>query len=249
MENLNKYLICIYGEPASGKTTSLQGIKNQDKWLYICCEAGKEIPFKHNFKTMSLTDPVSLLNVFDAVTANKEIEGVIIDTLDFCLNMYEDLYISKSTSSTFTAWNNYGIFFRELMQDKVVKFGRPVIILAHNSSVYEDGKGYRSCISAKGNLKGNVEAYFNTIIAAKQVSLDELQEYIGKTPLLTINDYDEATGVKYVFQVINSKLTRGDRIRSPMGLFKLNKKENINETFIDNNIQIVIDRISEYYNN
>ena len=48
-------------------------------------------------------------------------------------------------------------------------------------------------------------------------------------------------GFKYVFQTRLTKETVNERIRSPMGMWPRN------ETYIDNNLQNVINRLHEYY--
>ena len=47
--------------------------------------------------------------------------------------------------------------------------------------------------------------------------------------------------MKYVFQTRLTKETVYERIRSPMGMFQ------INETYIDNDVQLVLNRLREYY--
>ena len=46
---------------------------------------------------------------------------------------------------------------------------------------------------------------------------------------------------KYCFQTKLTRETVGERIRGPMGMW------DTNETFIDNNIQLVMNRLHEYY--
>ncbi|MGV8863227.1 MAG: hypothetical protein ACOH2T_18935 [Pseudomonas sp.] len=59
--------------------------------------------------------------------------------------------------------------------------------------------------------------------------------------MLTITEDDELVGFKYVFQTRLTKDTYFERIRSPMGLFK------VNETFIDNNAQLLLNHLTTYY--
>jgi hypothetical protein len=71
------------------------------------------------------------------------------------------------------------------------------------------------------------------------MSLVKLKDYAN--PLLNITEDDEMLGYKHVFQTRLTKETVGERIRSPMGMWDKS------ETFIDNNIQNVIDRLHKYY--
>ena len=47
----NDQLILICGASATGKSASLQNIRNPEKWLYLNTEAGKRLPFKDSFRT------------------------------------------------------------------------------------------------------------------------------------------------------------------------------------------------------
>lgn len=62
-----------------------------------------------------------------------------------------------------------------------------------------------------------------------------------QSKLLTITPEEEALGFKYVYQTRLTKDTVGERIRSPLGMW------DTKETFIDNNLQLVFDRLHEYY--
>jgi hypothetical protein len=92
----------------------------------------------------------------------------------------------------------------------------------------------------KGSLKNNgLESYFTVVIASKKVALKALKDY--GSDFLTITPEEEALGFKYVFQTKITKETVNERLRGPLGLFETK------ETFIDNNIQLVLDRLKEYY--
>jgi len=95
-------------------------------------------------------------------------------------------------------------------------------------------------VPIKGGLKNNgIESYFSNVIASKKIQLTDLEKY--SSSLLNITEEDEMLGYKYCFQTKLTKETVGERLRSPMGMWE------ISETFIDNNAQSVIQRLSEYY--
>ena len=77
------------------------------------------------------------------------------------------------------------------------------------------------------------------VISTKKVPLKALKDY--SNDLLTITPDEEALGFKYVFQTRLTKDTVGERMRGPLGLFETK------ETFIDNNTQLVLNRLHEYY--
>ena len=49
IKDTNDQLLMICGYSGTGKSRSLKNIRNQEKWLYLNCEAGKRLPFKNNF--------------------------------------------------------------------------------------------------------------------------------------------------------------------------------------------------------
>jgi hypothetical protein len=95
-------------------------------------------------------------------------------------------------------------------------------------------------VPVKGALKNNgIEAFFSTVVTARKMSIEKLKDYAN--PLLVITEEDEMLGYKYVFQTKITKDTVNHRIRSAMGMWS------IKETFIDNDAQLLMDRLHHYY--
>lgn len=95
-------------------------------------------------------------------------------------------------------------------------------------------------VKVKGSLMNQgVESFFSTVITTKKVPLKKLKDY--GSPLLNIDPEEDALGLKYVFQTKLTKDTINERMRSPMGMWTTP------ETFIDNDIQHVIDKLHSYY--
>jgi hypothetical protein len=96
-------------------------------------------------------------------------------------------------------------------------------------------------VPVKGSLKNNgIESYFTVVIASKKVPLKTLKDY--GSDLLVITPEEEALGFKYVYQTKITKESVNERLRGPLGLFD-NK-----ETYVDHNMQPVLDRLNAYYN-
>ena len=127
------------------------------------------------------------------------------------------------------------------MQQYVAKSTKNVIFIAHTSdSVNESEMVLETKVPVKGSLKNNgIESYFTVVIGSKKVPLKTLKEY--GSPLLVITPEEEALGFKYVYQTKLTRETVGERLRGPMGMWS-NK-----ETYIDNNMQNVLNRLHEYY--
>lgn len=239
---MNEQLVLISGESASGKSASLRNIPNQERWAYFNCEAGKRLPFRNTFRETKITDPYQIWDGFDYYMndAPSEIDGIIIDTVTFMMEMYESVHVLPS-ADTQKAWSGYAQFWKTLMQDKVAKFGKPVIMLGHTKSqLNESNHTMERSVPVKGSLKNNgLEAYFSTNVSTKRVDLKELEKY-GST-LLDITEEDQMLGYKHVFQTRLTKATVGERIRSPMGLFA------VAETYMDNDAAKLLGHLNEFY--
>lgn len=240
-EKINEQLVLISGESGSGKSASLRGIPKQDRWMYLNCEAGKRLPFRNDFRTFKVTDPYQIYEGFDHAMANPDKwDGIIIDTVTFLMDMFESQYVIGS-ANTQKAWGDYAQFYKNLMQDKVVNFAKPTIILGHTrSELNETAMQMQTAVPVKGSLKNQgIEAYFSTVVSTKKIPIIELEKYGSK--LLTITEEERELGFKHVFQTRLTKQTVGERIRSPMGMFS---KE---EPYIDNDAWALLGHLQHYY--
>ena len=235
-------LILISGFSSTGKSASLRNIRDQEDWIYMGTKTGKRLPFKNKFQTARITDPLQIFEGFDHGIATPEVKGIIVDSLTFMMDMYESQYVLNS-ANTMAAWGNFAQFFKEIMQQKVPTFARPTIFTAHVlATLDEKAMEMTTSVPIKGSLKNNgIEAYFSTVVATKKVTIKELEKYGSK--MLTITDEERELGYKHVFQTRPTKNTTGERIRSPMGMFS---KE---ETYIDNDAQLLLDHLDVYYKN
>jgi antitoxin component of RelBE/YafQ-DinJ toxin-antitoxin module len=127
------------------------------------------------------------------------------------------------------------------MQDKIASSSKNVLVLAHTMDLLNESEGImETLVKVKGStMNQGVEAFFSTVISSKKLPLKKLEKY--QNDHLTITEEEEAVGFKYVFQTLLTKETVNERIRSPMGLWSRN------ETFIDNDAQLLLDHLNEYY--
>lgn len=238
---VNDNLILISGKSATGKSASLMNLKNPEGVAYLNCEAGKKLPFKSKFKEFVITDPMQVYEAFDWAETQPNIHTIIIDTQTYLMDMYESIYVLPSTN-TMQAWGNYAQYFKNLMQQKVAASTKNVIFLAHTADQLNEGEMVMETkVPVKGSLKNNgIESFFSIAIASKKMTIKSLEKY--KSDLLTITEEEQALGFKYVFQCKLTKETVGERIRAPMGLFSTA------ESYVDNDVQKILDRLHEYYN-
>jgi hypothetical protein len=139
------------------------------------------------------------------------------------------------------AWGKFAQFFKVLMQEKVTRLNKPAIFMAHLlDTLDEKAMELKTSVPVKGSLKNNgIEAYFSTVVSTKKKTLKDLEKFSNS--LLTITDEEKELGFKHVFQTRITKETTGERIRSPMGMFT---KE---ETYIDNDVQVLLNHLNQYY--
>lgn len=239
-QSINDHLALIGGKSASGKSASLMGLKNPEGVMYLNCEAGKRLPFKSKFKQFTITDPLQVYEAFDHAEKDDTIHTIVVDSLTYLLDMYESVHVLNS-SNTMKAWGEFSQYFKNLMQIYVARSSKNVMFTAHTlDNLNEAEMVMETKVPVKGALKNNgIESYFSVVITAKKVPIKHLEDY--KNDLLNITPEEEALGFKYVFQTQLTKDTVNERLRGPMGLFTQQ------ETFIDNNLQLVLDRLHEYY--
>ena len=140
-------------------------------------------------------------------------------------------------------WSSFQQYLKNIMQQHVAASTKNIIFTGHiQSFLNEQTMTMEKKIPIKGALaKNGVEAFFSTIVTARTQTLEFLKDYAN--PLLPITEDDELLGYKHVFQTRLTKETIGERgMRAPMGMWS------IKETFIDNDAQVLMDRLIEFYN-
>lgn len=230
--------ILVSAPSGAGKSWSLKDIRGQEGVLYLNSDGGKPLPFKNKFKSVIIDDPYEVHDIIKGNNKAKKYHLIIIDTISFLMDRFESYHI-VGAANTMEGWGKYGNFYRDLMNDFVAKSTCPVIFLGHLDIWTDENSGDTvMSVPVKGALrKVGLESFFTTVISGRKIKLRELT----KNKLLNITDRDRELGYKHVFQTRTTKKTVGDRIRSPDALFS------DDELYIDNNMQVVIDRLSEYY--
>lgn len=237
---MNEHLALICGKSGSGKSASLRNLREPESVLYLNCEAGKRLPFPAKFVQRTVTNPLQVREAFAWAEKQAHIKVIVVDTLTFWLDMYISQFVKPATDGR-AAWGNFAEFFKATMQVDVAKSTKKVIFLAHTLDVYnETAMVMETAIPVAGSLKNQgIEAYFSLVLMCQKVKVDDLVE---GSALLNITDKERAVGFKHVYQTEVTKDTLNTRIRGPMLMW------GDNEVFIDNDIQLVIDRMDQYYN-
>lgn len=242
----------VSGKSATGKSACLMGLaidaegkqrpeEEQKKVMYLVTEAGKLLPFRNKFTTFKIIDPLQVNEAFEYAIANPDkFDTIIVDSQTFLMEQFESQYVLGS-KDTMAGWGKFQQYFKKIMQEYVPQAPQQVIFTAHTLDIMNEGEMIlETKIPVKGALKNcGIESYFSCVISTKRMPINKLAPF--KNDLLTITPSEEAKGFKYVFQTDLTKETIGERIRSPMGMWSTN------ETFIDNNITLVLQRLNEYY--
>lgn len=235
--------ILISGDTGVGKSSTLRNMRGSEGILYLNCDGGKPLPFKTKAKQMTIDDPYEIFAFYDKVIANPgRFHTIVTDTVSFMMNRFESVHVIGS-ANTMTAWGEYGQFFPKLMYDYVSKYDGYSVMYGHEEGILnEETQRMQYSVPVKGALKKNgLEAYFTTVLSAKKVTIKDIEKEAEEGKLLTISDRDRSLGYKHVLQTRTIKATVGDRIRTPFGLFA------DEETYIENDVQLVIDRLTAYY--
>ena len=237
----NDNLVLIGGKSATGKSASLMHIDMPNGVMYLNCENNKKLPFRSGFQEFNVVDPLQIYEGMAQAENMPEIHTVIIDTATYLMDMYETIHVLSSTN-TMKAWGEYAQYWKRLMSQYVARSTKNVIFLAHTMDIMNEKEmAVETMVKVKGSLMNQgLESYFSTVLASKKMSLQALSGF--SSDLLTITPEEEMLGFKYVYQTRLTKETVNERIRSSIGMWE------VNETFIDNNIQLVIDRLHSYYN-
>jgi hypothetical protein len=234
--------ILIGGRSATGKTASLLAMAKDKGIMYLNCDAGKEIPFKNSFTSLTITDPKLVPQAIKEAEGMKHIHTIVVDTITFMMAMYESMYVlTAGEKDKFSAWSDYAQFWKNMMQKEVATSTKNIVFMAHTAhELNEDENVAEVLIKVKGQLMNEgIESWFSNVVATKKLPLVKISPY--KNKYLNITEDDEILGYKYVFQTRLTKETVNERIRGPVGMWSKQ------ETYIDNNVSFLLERLNEYY--
>jgi hypothetical protein len=244
---MNDNLVLVSGKTATGKSMCLRNLKNPEGVMYLNCESNKRLPFRANFMKgpdgkvgFTITDPLQVYEAFDVAESDPNVHTIVVDSLTYLMDMYESMYVIGS-ENTMKMWGEYAQFFKKLMQQHVALSTKNVIFTAHTLDIMnEQEMAMETLVKVKGSLMNQgIESFFSCVISTKKMTLKNLSKY--ESDMLTTSEEEELLGLKYVFQTKLTKETVSERIRGSLGLW-----EN-NETFINNDLQLVFDRLHKYY--
>jgi len=239
---MHKPIIMVGGRSDTGKTASLMNLRNPEGVMYLNFE-GKPPPFNSKFKEVTVTDPYTLQTVTNKLieTGTEKYHTLVVDSITACMALYSTKYIGKDCTNKMAAWGDYGSFYDKWGKQQLPLLQQQVIVLAHIAD-YEDKDTLDTYTQAvvQGKLKNiGLEADFGLVVNTVVMPVDKLKEF--ENPYLTITEEDEIEGFKYTIQTRRTKETSKTKIRSPIGMWERN------ETYINADVQIVLDKHSAFF--
>ncbi len=237
---MNNNILLISGKSSTGKSMSLMGLKEPEGVMYLNCEGNKSLPFRNKFNCYTITDPLQVVEAIDKAENMANIHTIVIDSLTYMMDMFETVYV-LTAANRMAAWGDYCQFFKKMMSQNVAMSTKRIIFTAHTMDVLNESEMINeTLVKVKGSLMNTgIESMFCTVLSTKKVPLNKLADQ--KSNLLVITDKEKKREYKYVFQTSLTKETVNERIRSPIDMW------DDDETYIDNNVQNVLDRIQKYY--
>lgn len=253
----SKRSILINGLASSGKTTSLDGILNKQRWGYLSCDAGKPFNYEYlvdntEFIEKKVIVATKVPDYITQIDKSPKFDGVIIDTLSMLLNSWisQNLIGARDTQQQ---WLMYSEWVKNMFNQTVASCEVSTIFTSHTMETRDElGEVVSVQAAVQGKMLAalSIEAFFNTVIFCKRVSIPKIEKDLAEfgatqdedgnwNSMLTITPLERAIGFKNVFQMHPTATTIHERIRTPRGMFKPS------ELYIDNNVQLVLDRMNE----
>ena len=125
---MNNNLVLLCGKSATGKSASLQMLKDPEGVMYLNCENNKKLPFRSKFKEFTITDPTDVPDAIDSVQDNDKVHTIVIDSLTYLMDMFESTKVLTSTN-TMKAWGQYAQFMKNMMAQNVANSNKNIIFL------------------------------------------------------------------------------------------------------------------------
>lgn len=231
-----KHMILVSGKSGTGKSSCLRNLKNPEGVGYFNCDAGKKLPFNAKFQEVKVTNPKKIVALIKEAEKSKKIHTLVIDTASFLFTMYVNQYVMTADNAQ-REWGTFSTWVQNLMTDVAASSTKNLIFLCHTMHVEDQDSIVEVIASVPGKRlkQEGFEAFFSTVVSTKKVPVDSLQEF--QNPLLKISDKDKRRGFKHVFQTDSTDQDCNERMRGDIDMWS------IEETFIDNDLQLVIDRL------
>jgi hypothetical protein len=228
-------LIAIVGGTGEGKSTSIRNLNPKE--TFIINVAGKDLPFKGfrkkytpfetdkekgNFYSTSSVETIGKILKFIS-TKRPDIKTVIIDDVQYIMSFEAmDRSKEKNFDKHVDIANNY---YTVLKESKNMREDMNVIVTSHS---LDEKDNYGNVISRRIKTLG--------AMLDKYITIEGLFTYVLFTEKIVFEDEQGNTQTRYTFKTNDP--TNFTTAKTPMGCFE--------ELNIDNDLQIVLQKIKEY---
>jgi hypothetical protein len=235
----NKRIVLIVGEQRTGKSRSLKTIKHPERVAYANCDC-KDLSFKDKFAYHEeFTDPSDLPNYIDAMEAEEDIDTIVIDTITYLMRSFKINYIDDAIDSR-AGWGNMQKYYNKLML-QIKASSMNVIILGHVFPYIDEESGeVQSKMDFQGSIARSPVGDFTTVLETKSLNINKkLLKMENDT--FNFSDRDTMDGIKYCFITRRTKAYPYTLARSAEDLWE------DDQLLINNDLQIVLDKLEDYY--
>lgn len=217
-------LIALVGDTGTGKSSSIQYLNSKE--TYIINIAGKELPFKGSSKLYNtenknyknVEEPKEVLSLLRTISEKAlHIKNIIIEDGNYLMGF---TLVNKATETGYTKFSVMAQDMKNLIQGaKLLREDLTIIYSSHQEEVEDEGTVLTYKMKTAGKLIDS------------QLKLEGLFTVV-------IYAVPEIKGDKTDYLFITNRYKKYPA-KSPQGMFS--------ELKIENNMQIVIDTVNEYY--
>lgn len=269
----NRPPILLLSRPAGGKTSGLRNIKPDlaKRTLYVNCDA-KALPWVGNaaFTMFHAQCPTQLPSIIRQARNSGNFDLIVLDTITIAMSEFTRRFINTTmpkwatdangnivSDSNYVAvseknggkidsmggWGRYAALVSDIVAEANLSDAQ-VVIMGHLDIRQDEAGDFLFKCPLQGQVgKQGLEGLFSIVMHAGSVKLDHLANDYGQDhQWLSMEESIEFTGEQFTYQVAHTKETVSTHVlRTIDGLWPKGVR------FINNDLQMVMDRFDEVY--
>jgi hypothetical protein len=236
-------LVAVVGEPSSGKSYAMKYLEDPMSVANFDCDLK---PNPHRVKYLAnikVASPKEVFEVLQMCIDNPDVKTIVIDTITYLMRTYKTLYVDNA-EDTRASWGEYLKYYNKVMlMLKEASTHKNIIVLAHVSEHFDEVREHNiSSMVLQGQAAKSPIGDFCTVVECKSIVITKrfLKSAEGNANLNFTKDELE-DGIKYYFVTRKTKTNPATLARSASDLWERE------ELYVDNSIQILIDKLDKYY--
>ena len=243
MSNNESNLVAVVGAPSTGKSFAMKYLDEPMTVANVDCDLK---PKPHRIKYLAdvkMTDPNNIFQLLDLFEDNDKVKTIVVDTITYLMRTYKTLYVDESVD-TRSSWGEYLKYFNKLMHRlKEISINKNVIVLGHVSEAFDEILELNvSSLVLQGQAAKSPIGDYTTVVECKSsIITTKLKKQAENNDNLNFTKEELEDGIKYYFVTRKTKANPATLSRSASDLWDRN------ELYVDNSIQILIDKLDDYY--